>query len=339
MRVHLVGISAGRLWHTSRMKAGWSPWDDVFASAGTPAGIPSRVAAGVVAGRLHVCLATQRNLLHTTRFESGSWQRWGDAGAAAFPEVTGIDNVDCVGIGTGLHVCVTGSPRVGETTRLPAVWHAIRTSSADPASDSWSGAHQITNGYRTVLDLACGSAGGNLHALARVTDVDGSARLMHTIRFPDGRLQPERDQDVIGLFPAAAQTLRSTHNVAAAGVGPALHVLASDGAEVLHTIRIDDTSWQSTFGSVRRATAPPLAPPLSFPAAANADENLHVFGVSNAPPGMIFHTIRITTPPAWRNPETAPTGMLRPVLPAVPPGAAGAPPVAFMDISAAGAED
>lgn len=336
MPVHLVGISGGRVWHTIRNPNAWSPWDDISGSAGTPAGTPRSVAAGFVMGSLHVCLLTQSGLFHTIRFGSGNWQPWGDASAAAFPQVSGINEVDCVGIGTGLHVCVSGIRRSGNIQTLPAMWHAIRTSNANPALDSWSGAAEITGRYRIIWDVACGNAGGNLHALARVTDVNGSEQLMHTIRFPNGGLQPQGDQDVIGLFPATTAALRSTRSAAAAGIGPALHVLASDGTELFHTIRLNDTSWQSTFGSVRGAVDPTFNSPLGLPSAASADGNLHVFAISAAP-GSIFHTIRLSTPPAWRNPETASGGMFGDVMNAVPAGAAGTPSRAFVDLAAAGA--
>ena len=337
MPVHLVGISGGRVWHTVRRTSSWDPWDDVFASAGVPAGAPSRVAAGVVQGTLHVCLVTQSGLFHTVRFGNGRWQPWGNAGAVAFPQVLGLDDVDCVGIGSGLHVVVSGFRRSGSLQTLPAVWHAIRTSNPNPAADSWSRTAEITGRYRIISDVACGSTGGSLHVLARVTDVDGSERLMHTIRFPDGSLQPLRDQDVFPLFPATAAVLRSTRPVAAAGIGPALHVVASNGTELFHTIRLDDTAWQDTFGPIRPAVDATFTAPLTLPATASADGNLHIFAISAAP-GRVFHTIRVSNPPAWRNPETASSGSFGDVTAGgVPAGAAGAPASVFDDVAAAGA--
>jgi hypothetical protein len=238
MPVHLVGISGGGIWHTIRNPSGWDPWDDVLATAGSLAGSPSRVACGVVSGALHVCVDTQVSLFHTIRFGRGSWQGWGDAGSVAFPGVLGAFNVDCVGIGNELHVCVEGFTVRGQLRTLPAAWHTIRISNPDPSRDSWTARKEVTGRYRTILDLACGKADGNLHVLARCMDVAGVQRLMHTIRLPNGSLQPGGDADVFSLsqFSTTASTLRQTGAVAAAGIGPQLHVVASDGAEPYHTI-------------------------------------------------------------------------------------------------------
>lgn len=164
--------------------------------------------------------------------------------------------------------------------------------------------------------------------------MDGAELLIHTIRFPNGNLQPAGDQDVAALYPGqTAAAVRATGTVAAAGAGPSLHVLASDGTEVRHTIRIDNTQWQGSFGPVRPAVDPAFGLPLTLPSAAAADGNLHVFAISD---GTVMHTIRLTAPPAWRNPETAPTGMFADVVAAVPAGPAGAPVRSFTDIASAG---
>jgi hypothetical protein len=330
MPVHLIGISAGTIWHTIRNGPdGWTPWENVTSGAGPLSGTASRISCGVADGQLHVCAVTSTGLYHTIRYTAGSWQPWGNAGATAFPSVVGITNVDCVGIGSQLHVCVEGSRRSGSIQTLPAVWQSTRQ------PGSWTAPGEITGRYRILWDLACGgTAEGNVHLVARVQDVSGSELLIHTIRFPDGSLQPLGDQDVSALYPGAtAVALRGTGAVAAAGIESSLHVLASDGTEVRHTIRLDDTSWQSSFGEVRPAVDPAFAGPLAIPAAAGADHNLHVFAISA---GTVMHTIRITAPPAWRNPETALTGSFGDVLGAVPSGSAGAPIRSFTDIAAVG---
>ena len=329
MPVHLVGISAGRIWHTIRTgPAGWVAWDDVLAGAGPLSGTPSRVACGVAGGQLHVCVATSAGLFHTIRFGAGSWQPWGDAGSAGFPGVLGITNVDCVGVGPELHVCVEGIQRSGQIQTLPAVWHSTRL------PGSWTAPTEVTARYRILWDLACGAASGNVHVVARVQDVPGSELLVHTIRFPNGSLQPLGDQDVIPMYPAAtAAAVRATGTVAAAGNGVPLHLLASDGTEVLHTIRLDDTQWQDSFGPVRPAVDPAFPGPLALPAAAVADGNLHVFAISA---GTVVHTIRLTTPPSWRNPETAAAGSFGDVVKTVASGSSGTPDRSFTDIAAAG---
>ena len=350
MPVHFLGISGGRLWHTIRRDdTGWEAWDDVLASAplvvlpfpfpeiGIPA--PSRVACAVVTGRLHVCVTipptrtTSALLLHTIRFGPRNWQPWGNASAAGFPSVLGMVNVDCVGIGPELHVCIDGFRRLQPLQTLPAVWHSIRTDAG------WSAPTAVTSRYPVIWDHACGDVGGALHVVVRCISVPGTELLMHTIRFPNGTLQAQGDQDVIGLFPATVKAaIRRTGTVAVAGGQGQLHVVASDGSELFHTIRLNNTSWLPTFGPVRPAVTPGFTSPLTQPACASADGNLHIFAIDNSS-RRVWHTIRLSTG-AWRNPETATTGSFGDVLAAVPAGFAEAAPRSvsgFDVIAAAGA--
>lgn len=337
MPLHLVGLSGGRIWHTIRRpnaNVDWTPWEDVtsLVPSALP-GTPSRVACATVMDTLQVCVLTSAGLFHTIQFTPTSWQAWGNAGVTAFPQVILLSNVDCAGTGEQLHVCIDGLLSSRQNQTLPAVWRSIRIPT------KWSAAAEVTNRYEPILNVACAQvtpAPGErdeLHVLARAVDITSADVLMHNIELPSGASQPAGDQDVFRLFPNAA-ALRLTRTVAAAGIGPELHVVASDGTELFHTIRLNNSAWQSTFGLVRPAVDPTFTAPLENPACANDGGNLHVCAISG---GRIMHTIRISSPPEWRNPENATSGSFGDVLAAVPAGSGGvAPPPTFDDIACAG---
>jgi hypothetical protein len=260
---------------------------------------------------------------------------WGDARTAVFARLSrqSFSAIDCVGMagapGTNtalLHVCVEGFTVGEETQSLPGVWHSFRITS--PGTDDWlRPIRQLTDGYLHIWDVACANIdGGQLHILARCRHrTSHAALLIHTIRFSDGTMQSVSDQDVFSMF-SNADALRATLQVAAAGIGPQLHVIASDGTELFHTIRLSDRAWQPTFGPVRAAVDGAFTRPLTRPACASEGGNLHVCAISG---GRIMHTTRVSSPPAWR-------GGFEDVLAAVPPGASGAPPDGFSDIACAG---
>jgi hypothetical protein len=332
--MHLVGVSGGSIWHTIRDPLkGWDPWDEVTASAGPVVDPPREIACAFVAGVLHVCVTTAvGGLIHTIRFGKGNWQPWGDAGSVGFSTVLGLSLVGSASIGSGLVVCVDGFKRSSgtHTQSLPAVWRSDRTAAG------WSAPGSVTDAYLSISDIACASVSGSeLHVLARCVDRISSAELLiHTIWYPSGASQPLGDQDVIKNFPGSSMSsLKRTRTVAAAGIGQALHVVASDGIELFHTIRIDNTRWQGTFGLVRPSVDASFLAPLTGPACANDGGNLHVCAISN---GAIFHTIRMSSPAGWRNPETSSKGGFGNVLGSVPPGPRGSPPQTFIDIGCCG---
>lgn len=85
MPVHVVGISAGHIWHTIRNNGGgWEPWTDVLTLTGPLAnGQPSRVGCAMVDGQLHVGIAHGINQLSTP---SVSGQQPGNHGATLLPQ-------------------------------------------------------------------------------------------------------------------------------------------------------------------------------------------------------------------------------------------------------------
>ena len=332
MPLHLVGISSGRVWHTVRRpigNPGWASWDDLTVRAGALRSAPQRIACALVDGMLHVCVTTaDGGLFHTMQLPGGGFQQWGDAGATAFPTILLDGPVDCAARGSQLHVCVSGFTR-GDGQTLASVWRSIRVPTR------WSPPQRMTDGYPVIDDIACAGVGtSELHVLARCTRrTTGQRLLIHNIRFQSGVFQPAGDQDVLGQFPGAAATLAGLRTVAAAGIGPGLHVVASDGTQLFFTIRIDNTAWLPTFASVRTLVGDGFSGPLSVPACANDGGNLHICVISG---GTIFHTIRLTGPGIFRNPEEGTRGFWGNVNAAVQPGPAGAPQASFIDIACAG---
>jgi len=325
MPVHVVGLCNGAVWHTIRTTNGeWDPWTLVGVTDGL------RIGCAVVDGQLHVCVAGgMPKLQHSIRFSRSNWQPWGDAAAAGFPQIQDLDGVDCASIGKALNVCVTGNTRSEHDSGvpLPAVWLSMRTANA------WTAPRELSSRYSAFLDHTGGSVGDALHIVAQCVQA-GSFTLIHTVRMANGAMQPLGDQDLIKLFPAEADSLSRITTVAAAGVQGQLHVVASNGKELFHTIRLNEQLWQNTFGSVRQAADPTSTGPLAVPACASADGNLHVFALSE---GSIVHTIRVTSRSKWCNPETALTGKFGDVIGAVPASAGGLILTRqFTDIAAAG---
>jgi len=67
-------------------------------------------------------------------------------------------------------------------------------------------------------------------------------------------------------------------------------------------------------------------------ACANVDDNLHICCVTRK--GQIIHTIRITKPESWQNPEGSGSAVFGDVTAAV--GALGSNPDSFVDVGIAG---
>lgn len=342
MPLHLVGISNNGIWHTIRRPGGWDPWENILASAGPLPSPSDDIACGFVNGQLHVCVSThpapQPGVFHTIRFARGNWQPWGDAGSLVFKQnlgngrimqIIGLGRVDCAGISNGLHLCIAGEKKLSQDplNGPPTIWRSVRT------PNNWTAPNTVTAGYSLMWDIACAKVNSDqLHVLARCQNAGGSELLIHNIWFADGTQQELGDEDVFSQF-ANVNDLRNTQWVAGAGIEQALHVVVSDGNELFHTIRLNHAAWQPSFGLVRPAVDNAFTGPLSQPACANDGGNLHVCAISA---GSIKHTIRLTNPSAWRNPENATTGSFGDVVDSVRPGSTGSPTKTFSAIACAG---
>jgi hypothetical protein len=88
--------------------------------------------------------------------------------------------------------------------------------------------------------------------------------------------------------------------IGVAGIGNRLHVCTQVGGDLFHTIRAPH-SWQPSWGNVTAIMGGAFSGQLTSIACANVDDNLHICCVTNS--GQIIHTIRITSPASWQNPE------------------------------------
>jgi len=337
MELHVVGLtSTGMLFHTirdvNRPLPLWDPWEDIIAGGAGNAGSPflsiDCAAVDNQAGvrELHVCGVTaDGRLLHTIRFGPGNWQAWGDAGGLGLADYD-IERVGVAGINGELHVCVSAiqKPTGGGETR-PAIiwdlWHAIRFS--NPLSwQSFNNVNQTSARHPNFRlpwgEIGCANVNGLLHVCA--IGSDPGRPLWHTIRFPNDW---QLFQDV---KPTQSNNPGYSHWIGIAGIGGSLHLcLITDGGDLWHTIRIDDTHWQPFFGNVRLVVEPSRPPTFRTVSCASVDGDLHVCAVADA--GSILHTIRFSNPPDWQRPF----GDLTAVV-----GALGINPGGFLQVSVAG---
>ncbi|MBO3101911.1 hypothetical protein [Cellulomonas fengjieae] len=322
MPIHLVAIDVnGTTWHAERDDGGrWTP----FASAGLTIAEPYSVSCALTDRGLQVCATGAGRYVHTIRFDSSTWQAgWGNFLPEGWPD-GGADLafVSVAGFGPRLDVCASGT--YGDRA-WDRVWVSTRT------DGGWTRASAATSKYRPgMTGVAAANVGGDLHVLVRAMDPDGTSHLVHTIRRArTGALQGDHflealypNERVLGGFPF----------LAAAGVAGQLHVVAGDDRELRHTIRIDDSSWQNTFGSVRAAVDPTFAGPLTRPATTGSVGNLHVFAVSD---GRIKHTIRLTREDRWQHPDDASRSGFGDVLDRMP-ASSGTRPAAIRMVAAGG---
>ena len=332
MPLHIVGISGGRVWRTTRIseKGGWTPWNDIFAAGAGPLPVGhtlNEIGCALVddAGRrLHICVSSDNDgLFHTIELAPGAFQPWGDAAAVAFSNLQLDSRVDCAGMGNQLHVCVAGRPRPGSL--LPAVWRSIRIPTG------WSPPRAVSSNYLTITNVACAAvpngSSTELHVLSRV-DTGGQVELIHNIWLPTGNQQPLGDQDMIPVVLGLSGRIFS---MSATGFANALDVVVSDGINLFHTRRTP-TMWSALI-NLRAMIQPSFSGPLQVPACAIVGGNLHICATSN---GSIMHAIRLANG-TFHNPESSPGSVFGDVTGTVLTGANGSiPPPSFSQIACAG---
>jgi hypothetical protein len=309
--LHIVVASAvSGLWHTTRDSTGWTRWAPL---PPVPAPIV-RMSAATVGAELHVCAvtATTGALLHTF-FAAGAWQPlWGDVGDVAGLPTAKFEfhEVGLAGRGTTLQVCATMSQRPGIVVR-PVVYATRSTGGGaiwtSPFTEVNGG--QFSGTATTFRDPTPTNVGGTVH-MCNLGINDN--RLWHTIQLgppPNESWQPYNDvKPVLNNSPAQIGI------VSIAGVGPNLHVCGVSGGSVIHTIRMSSPpSWQNPEGSQNpvwgdvTAAVPGLSGTPNFIGCAAVDGNLHLCCLTTG--RELFHTIRLSNPPSWRNPENATTPM------------------------------
>jgi hypothetical protein len=313
--LHVVVVGAtGQAFHTIRTGSptlGWAPWAPLPALPGPV----NRIDSAVVGGELHVCAVTfpAQTLLHTFRDNTGTWQSfWGNVGnAAGLPSSSNaFDYTGLAGAGTTLHVFTTANPRpTGGITPafVQPVFHAIR--STGPGASWLSSFNEVNSGQFDTEDtafkeLTCTNVAGNVHMCTLGLAAN---QLWHTIQLsppPAESWQPYSD-----VKPVLTNSPQSVDQVSVAGVGSNLHVCIISGGSIFHTIRMSvPPSWQNPEGSGRAewgdvsAVVPGLGPGSpNFIDCAGVDGNLHICCITTT--GALLHTIRMSTPPSWQNPE------------------------------------
>lgn len=304
MVLHVIGLaSTGRVFHAIRnwyLKDPWTPWDDLTFKVGDPSSPLLTLKCATVARSLHLCGTTVGGrIVHTVRDPTGTWQPfWGDVGAAAGLRNNRPDFVAATAATGDLHVFATVQPPpTGGGLRASdySVRHAIRSTSPPGWPQAFTIIDSGLSGVQLVLftELAAASVEDVPHVC--VLGLDN--QLWHTVRtavspaawqpFNDVRLVHANKIGYIGL-------------VAMAGIGPLLHVCVLADGTIWHTIRTR-TRWQPEWGDVRKVMSPLSNEAVTQVACASVDNNLHVTALTAD--GRIIHTIRMTNPPSWQNPE------------------------------------
>lgn len=305
MQLHVVAVAtSGGVFHTIRgvPTFDWTPW----AAVPTPPVPPVRIDCAGVGNELHLCAATSAGtLLHTFRNATGNWQPfWGDVGNAAGLPSTNFEYeyIGIAGVGNTLHVCTTINQRPKGGGITPAyVWPIYHATRSTGPSASWTSFNEVNPGQfpgsaTVFMELSCGNVNGSVHmcALGRYDN-----QLWHTIQFSPG--PPESWQSYNDVKLVQANNPGRIGTLSVAGIGPSLHVCTVVGGTLFHTIRINNTTWQPRFGNVLTAVSGVPPGSVNFVDCASVDGNLHVCCLTTT--GTIFHTIRMTTPPSWQNPE------------------------------------
>ncbi|NUT53267.1 MAG: hypothetical protein HOV94_39180, partial [Saccharothrix sp.] len=121
-----------------------------------------------------------RALPSFTRTADGTWTQVADVPFSPAPAAVTATNVELAQVGTELHAVVTGSDG--------AVYHAVQRSTGQ-----WTAFHDVTSETgapgSAAVGVAITASRGTLH-LAVFTE---AGRLLHAIRFADGRWQPFGD--------------------------------------------------------------------------------------------------------------------------------------------------
>jgi hypothetical protein len=205
------------------------------------------------------------------------------------------------------------------------IHHAIRSTSPSGWSQPFTWVDGgIETSENVFSDLACANVDGSLHVCAL-----GSANeLWHTIRLSASPGVWQSFHDVKKTQSNDPGYIRS---IGVAGIGNRLHFCTQVNGNLFHTVRAPHR-WQAFFGDVTAVMGGAFGGALTNIACANVEDNLHICCVTTS--GQIVHTIRISNPESWQNPEGSGQAVFGDVTAAV--GALGNNPGAFHLVSVAG---
>lgn len=219
----------GEIFHSIRFPdASWQPWGNVSKGVGNNPGLFGSLSCATVGYEPHInALTTSGNMHHTIRF-SNSWQDWGNVNIAAANNPGQFGLAICAGVEDDLHVI--GAKPSGE------LHHTIRYTKLNSWQD-WRPVNQVVANYPGQMNvIACADIGNDLHLLG-ITSSTG--KLYHTIRFAD-----EHWQDWDNLSARVGGNPGQIHEVACAGIGHDLHIIAGTNSGIYHTIRDSSGIWQ-----------------------------------------------------------------------------------------------
>ncbi|MFF4453672.1 transglycosylase family protein [Streptomyces goshikiensis] len=158
-------------------------------------------------------------LFHSTRFDNGTWTRFGDV----FGE-TGVPG----GVGGVSESGIDGATHVLAVSNDGKLFHSLR--SADRTWTGFGDVHAAAGALTNVTQVSSASIGADLHV---AVVADGS--VYHTIRYANGTWAP---------FGKVAQPAGGpVTKVAIASSGANLQMVALSGGVLQHTIRASDGTW------------------------------------------------------------------------------------------------
>ncbi|WP_370961574.1 hypothetical protein [Amycolatopsis sp. cg9] len=336
MPLNVVGVGAdGRVYHAVRnryLRDPWTAWTDVTAVVGDPGSAFVVIDCATVDRSVHICgLTADDRILHTFREPGGMWQSgWGDVGSAAGLGSGRPDAVATAGAGTNLHVFAPVQRRGGSGGVVPAagspINHAIRSSEPPDWPQHFT---EVASGFSAfVLNqffaLAADDVSGRLHLCA----TGFNNELWHTLQLSGGPENWQPFSDVRLVHPNSPGRIG---DVAVAGIGNLLHVCVAAEGGVWHTIRATSV-WQAQWGNVMQAVSSGVTGTVTRVACANLEDNLHLCALLDD--GRIIHTIRMSNPPSWQNPEDSGQAAFGDVTAVV--GSRGVDPRPFQLLAASG---
>jgi hypothetical protein len=213
---------AGKLYHTIRTDAGWTPFGDVNAANGANDMIFLRVGLANVNGDLHVCALNHlRQVMHAIRYQNGSWSGFGDVLAQTGAPTSVVEDIDCAGNGPEMHIAIV--------TSGGGLFHAIRS-----GSGGWSRLGDVKaeagqTGFATRVSVA--QFAGDLHLTVRMSN----NTQFHTLRHPSGSWTP---------FSIPPNNLACSDQ-SSAGTQDLLHLVSIDSssASLKHRTLNTTSSW------------------------------------------------------------------------------------------------
>jgi len=219
----LAGLANGDLMHQTRAGDGtWKPsWEEVD----TPTATLYRVSCVGLSKDLHVVAALNNGApSHGVRNRSdGSWTAFSPIPSQSGP-TTGAPHVAVTSLASKLHVF--GASEGGST-----LYHTVRNEDG-----SWQPRWVTLRTFGSIISHVATARVGTTIDTAVVTD----GKLFHAIRASDGTWSNWGN-----IEGAAGDIANDVLDVALAGIGAQLHVVALSGSsEVYHAIRRGDGSWQ-----------------------------------------------------------------------------------------------